>query len=63
MKLLLTSAGITNQSIAQALIDLVGKSPKDTRIGFIPTAKNVEPKILASTHSLEKTYTIQPMLV
>lgn len=42
MKLLLTSAGITNQLIADALSDLVGKSPSDIKIGFIPTAKNVE---------------------
>lgn len=42
MKLLLTSGGITNNSIAQALEDLVGKRPKDIRIAFIPTAANSE---------------------
>lgn len=41
MKLLLTSAGITNQSIARALFDLVDKKPEDTNIVFIPTAANV----------------------
>lgn len=41
MKLLLTSAGITNQSIKEALIDLVRKTPRSTKIGFIPTAANV----------------------
>ncbi len=43
MKLLLTSSGITNSSIASALTDLVGKSPYDTRIGLVPTARNAEP--------------------
>lgn len=42
MKLLLTSAGITNKSIANALFELVGKSPEETTIVFIPTASNVE---------------------
>jgi len=42
MKLLLTSSGITNQSIAQALFDLVGKKPEDITVVFIPTASNVE---------------------
>jgi len=42
MKLLLTSAGLTNKSISKALIDLVGKPPKDTKLAFIPTAANVE---------------------
>lgn len=43
MKLLLTSAGITNQSLANALISLVGKPVEEITIGFIPTAANVEP--------------------
>jgi len=43
MKLLLTSAGITNQSIADTLLDLVGKSAAETKIVVIPTAGNVEP--------------------
>ncbi len=42
MKLLLTSGGITNGSIAKALFDLVGKKPEDTSVVFIPTASNVE---------------------
>ena len=42
MKLLLTSAGITNKSIANALFELVCKSPEETTIVFIPTASNVE---------------------
>src|SRR3989344_7805936 len=41
MKLLLTSDGITNQSIANALFELVGKKPSETSIAFIPTAMNV----------------------
>lgn len=42
MKLLLTSAGITNPSIAKTLFELVGKAPEDTSVAFIPTAANVE---------------------
>jgi dipeptidase E len=42
MKLLLTSGGITNPSIAKALFELVGKKPEDTSLVFIPTASNIE---------------------
>ena len=42
MKLLLTSAGITNKTIADALIDLVGKKAEEINLAFIPTAANVE---------------------
>lgn len=42
MKLLLTSGGITNKSIADALFDLVGKKPEETSLVFIPTASNLE---------------------
>ena len=42
MKLLLTSGGITNKSIAEALWELVGKKPEDTSLVFVPTASNVE---------------------
>lgn len=42
MKLLLTSSGITNKSIADALFSLIGKKPEDTTLVFIPTAANVE---------------------
>ncbi len=38
MKLLLTSGGITNDSIAKAFEDLVGKKPNDIKIAFVPTA-------------------------
>lgn len=41
MKLLLTSNGLSNQSIAKALIDLVGKPASETAVAFIPTAMNV----------------------
>jgi dipeptidase E len=42
MKLLLTSAGVTNQSIADALIELIGKPASEIKVGFVPTAANVE---------------------
>lgn len=40
MKLLLTSAGITNDRIASALSELVGKPLNEVKTAFIPTAKN-----------------------
>ena len=40
MKLLLTSDGITNKSIAKALFELVGKKPQETTLAFISTAMN-----------------------
>lgn len=42
MKLLLTSAGVTKRSIAAALVELVGKPPGETKVGFVPTAANAE---------------------
>ena len=41
MKLLLTSSGLSNKSIAKALFELVGKPAHKTTITFIPTAMNV----------------------
>ena len=41
MKLLLTSSGLTNNSIANALFELTGKKPEETTVVFIPTASNV----------------------
>lgn len=43
MKALLTSAGITNKTLERAFQDLVGKSFKETKVAFIPTAADVEP--------------------
>lgn len=40
MKLLLTSGGITNDSIKEAFFGLVGKDPKEIKIAFVPTAAN-----------------------
>jgi len=40
MKLLLTSGGITNKKIANALIELVGKKAEEVSIAFVPTAAN-----------------------
>lgn len=42
MKLLLTSAGLYNKSIANALFTLLPKPVSETKIGFISTAMNVE---------------------
>ena len=41
MKLLLTSNGLSNQSIANALLELTGKPASETVVVFIPTAMNV----------------------
>ena len=43
MKLLLTSSGLSKRAIGQALQDMVKKAPSDCKVGFIPTAANVEP--------------------
>lgn len=42
MKLLLTSSGFTNKTIANALLDLAGKPFSDLKLIFIPTAANIE---------------------
>jgi len=42
MKFLLTSAGLTNQSIARAVLELTGLDSKETKLAFVPTAVNVE---------------------
>ncbi len=42
MKVLLTSAGITNRSIADALLELAGKPFEEISVAFVPTASNVE---------------------
>ena len=41
MKLLLTSNGLSNNSIARALFELVGKPAAETTLVFIPTAMNM----------------------
>ena len=43
MKLLLTSAGLSNKKIISAFESLVGETGDRVRIAFIPTAANVEP--------------------
>lgn len=42
MKLLLTSAGLTNKTISNALFDLVGKKPEEISLVYVPTASNME---------------------
>lgn len=42
MKLLLTSAGISNNSIKKSFLNLVGKNPDDISLAFIPTASSIE---------------------
>lgn len=40
MKLLLTSAGLKNETLAKALLDLAGKPAEEINVAFIPTAMN-----------------------
>lgn len=40
MKLLLTSNGLSNDPISQALVGLVGKPAEETVVAFVPTAMN-----------------------
>lgn len=42
MKFLLTSAGLSNNSIIEALKNLLDNPPEKIRLAFIPTAANVE---------------------
>lgn len=42
MKVLLTSAGLMNESLKRAFTELVGKMPEDTSVVFVTTASNVE---------------------
>jgi len=42
MKLLLTSAGLSNKSISDALQNMAGKAFSELNLVFIPTAANVE---------------------
>lgn len=43
MKLLLTSSGLSKRDIGVALQGMFDKPPSEVRVGFIPTAANVEP--------------------
>jgi len=40
MKLLLTSAGLKNKTLAKAVLDLMGKKAGEINLAFIPTAMN-----------------------
>lgn len=42
MKLLLTSAGITNKEIESALFDLAGKNENNLKVVFVTTASNID---------------------
>lgn len=43
MKLLLTSSGLSKRDIGTALQGMFDKHPSEVKVGFIPTAANVEP--------------------
>lgn len=44
MKLLLTSTGMTNETIKNKFIGMVGKQPEEMSLAYIPTAINVSDK-------------------
>jgi len=44
MKLLLTSTGITNESLRNKLIEMVGKQPGEMTVAYVPTAFNTSSK-------------------
>lgn len=44
MRLLLTSSGLSKRKIGIALQQMVGKPPSECKVGFIPTAANVDPR-------------------
>lgn len=58
MKLLLTSSGLSKRKIGEALQDMVGKPASECKVGFIPTAANVEPYakdwVVAQFNSLQR---------
>ncbi len=63
MKLLLTSNGLFNDSIANAFHDLVGKKPQNTKVAFIPSAANPDRSskewlILDQYRILERGYNV-----
>ncbi|MEI6498631.1 MAG: Type 1 glutamine amidotransferase-like domain-containing protein [bacterium] len=41
MKLLLTSTGLTNESLTEKFIEMVRKKPEELTVAYIPTAANV----------------------
>ena len=43
MKFLLTSAGLSNKSLKETFLNLVGKPAKKIKVSFIPTAANIFP--------------------
>lgn len=42
VRMLLTSAGLTNAALSNELIGLLGTDPRAARLAFVPTAANVE---------------------
>ena len=53
MKLLLTSAGVTNPSIHRALVDMLGKPTAQASALCIPTAQNGHPSVGPGTKAWE----------
>lgn len=58
MNLLLTSSGLSSRKLGETLQKMVGKSASDCKVGFIPTAANVEPYskswVIAQMNSLQR---------
>lgn len=58
MKLLLTSGGLRNRTLINALVELIGKPVDTVKVAFIPTAMNTEPGdkswVITQTIQLQK---------
>lgn len=54
MKLLLTSGGLRNRTLVDALLDMAGKSAEQLKVVFIPTAQNLS--------GGDKDYVIRPLM-
>jgi hypothetical protein len=63
MKFLLTSAGISNDSIRNALVDLLGKPIAESSALCIPTASYARPSGAAAAWRLIRGVAATPLLV
>ena len=55
MKLLLTSGGMRNPTLTNALLELIGKPANEIKVAFIPTAMNTEPGDKGAVWSIDRS--------
>jgi len=65
MKLLLTSAGISNQSIHKALVELLGKSVAEAKAVFVPNLDHewFPENALSSLEKLAETISVPSYMI